>query len=67
MKHIIQTQAIQVQTNSKDIERLESLMENQRSSGANKEDELDLAKRLIMLERECNQVSKEQKHGINTL
>lgn len=67
MKHIIQSQAIQVQANSRDIERLESQLENQRSLGANREDELDLAKKLILLERECNQISKEQKHGVNTL
>ena len=54
MKHIIQSQAIQVQANSRDIERLESQLENQRSLGANREDELDLAKKLILLERECN-------------
>ena len=60
MKNIMQAQSMQIQTATKDIERLDSQVEGLRSSNSLKGDnEIDAAKKIIHLERDLQQLTKE--------
>ena len=68
MKHIIQAQALQTQTCMRDIERLESQMDGLRSNSTQKDDnEIDFAKKIMVLERDLNQLGKEHKQDIHEI
>ena len=58
----MQGQSMQMQTCMRDVERLDTQVEQMRTSTSSKGDnDLDLAKKLIHLERDFGQQSKEQR------
>ena len=61
MRQIMQNQALQMISQSRDIERIDSQLENMRPSGnnLNKDEELDLVKKMIAMEREFTQLAKD--------
>ena len=60
MKHIMQAQAVQMQSCVRDVERLDSQIETLKTTHSSKGDiDMDLAKKLIHMERDFGQVGKE--------
>lgn len=59
---------MQMNTFVRDIERLDSLLEELRHKGAHRgDDDFDLAKKLLVLEREAAQLKKEQRHEVHEI
>ena len=67
MKHIMAAQSLQVQTCMRDIERVESHLDGLRTTSSHREGELDLAKKVMLLERDIHQLTKEHKKEIHEL
>ena len=68
MRHIMQAQSLQIQTCVRDVERIETQFEGVRSTGQSKGDnDLDMAKKLMHMERDLSQLNKEHKQDVHEI
>ena len=63
----MQAQSLQVQTCQRDIERIETSMDGIRSSPTRGDAEYDIAKKMMVLERELSQLSKDHHNEIHEI
>ena len=64
----MQTQTMQIQSNTKDVDRLEQLMETMRTATTNKPDtEIELHKKLLQLERDLSALTKTHSQDVHDL